>query len=606
MTPPRLVRAGLAVALTAGLLAACAQIPDSGSVSRVVGPESDQQEQIEFNPPGPAPGATPTEIVTGFIDAMQAIPPTTEFAAQFLTKEAATDWDPSRVVIYQEYDSIPTGSAVDVTVKREATLTSRGVYHAVLPSERAGRYQYLLRQQDGEWRIDNPLNAFYIHADTFARSYLPYSLYFMAPSSDALVPYPIYLPNGDQLATSLVQGVIDGPPAMVGQQKPVTAVPPGTGVDLSVSVTSEGIADIRLDGPGLVDLSDVQREMLSAQLVWTVSQVSGVNGVRIFVDGARWEIPGKPSVLDVGSFDPGLDPAERVGDTLYALEDGRLVYIETDLSESGLVTGTKVKPVDDSEWGQSAQGIRSFDVSLGFDQVLAVSSSGTTMLTGKLNSSKGQVPDVVSNGGVTYFGTDLSQPVATRSKEWLVVDRLSDRSRLLAVSEDGKRVRVLSSAPFRGQRIQSLALSPDGTRFAAVAQRIGRTGLGAPRLVLGQIRFADNGVSAVGVDGVHRLVTTGDALRQVRSVTWIDATTLGVLGSVDHAAVAPYTVRIDGSDLLAEWILPVGLGAPETLVSSVAEGGVYVRNARGRLWFEADGEWKPVGRRPLSSPTFPG
>ena len=605
MTRPRLVRAGLAVALAAGLLAACAQIPDSGSVNQAGGPESDQQEQVEFEPPGPAPGASPTEIVTGFIDAMQAIPPTTEFAEQFMTKEAATDWDPSRVVVYQGgYRTQPDGSAVYVNFNQEAALSSRGVYSAVLPSERTVTTRYLLRQEDGEWRITNPINAFYINADTFARSYLPYSLYFLAPSTEALVPYPIYLPNGDQLATSLVQGVLDGPPTLMGQQKPVTMVPPGTDVDLSVSVTPEGIAEIRLDGPGLVDLTDVQRELLSAQLVWTVTQVSGVNGVRIFVDGVRWEIPGKPSVLDVGSF-ANLDPTERPeSDTLYALEDGRLVYIETKLSDSGLIVGTKVEPMDRSQWGQP-QGIRSFDVSLGLD-VLAVSSSGTTMQIGKLYSTKGQVPDLVSNGGTAFFGTDLSQPVATRSKEWLVVDRRSGGSQLLAVSDDGKSVRPLASAPFRGQRIQSLALSPDGTRFAAIAQPIGRTGLGSPRLLLGQIRFADNGVSAVGVEGVHPLITTGDALRQVRSVSWIDATTLGVLGSVDRAAVAPYTVRIDGSNLLPEWILPVELGAPETLVSSVSEGGVYVRNARGRLWFEADGEWKPVGSRPLSSPTFPG
>lgn len=602
MTLTRIVRAAMAALLTAGALAACAQIPDSGSVSKVSGPVDDQQDQIAFEPPAPAPGATPTQVVTGFIDAMQAIPPTTEFAEQFLTKEAATDWNPSRVVVYQTYHSNSTGSAVDLTVKREATLTSRGVYHPVLPSERAGSYRYHLRQEDGEWRIDNPVNAFYINADTFTRSYLPYSLYFIAPSWDALVPYPVYFANGDQLATSLVQGVLQGPPVQKGQQKPMTAVPPGTDVAPSVSVTNDGIAEIRLDGPGLIDLPAKQRELLAAQLVWTVSQVSGVSGVRIFVDGARWDVPGQPQVMDVGSFASlELDPAERPArDTLYALEGGRLVYVETRYSDAGLALGTKVKPMQNSQWGQD-QGIRSFDVSVSLDQVLAVTSSGNTMTIGKLYSSKGQTPDQVD-----YFGTDLSQPVATRSGEWLVLDRTSDGSKLLTVSADGKRVKTMSPPPFRGQRIQSLVLSPDGTRFAATAQPIRPAGLGAPRLILGQIRFGDNGVSVIGVEGVHPLVTTGDSLRQVRSVTWIDATTLGVLGSVNRAGVAPYTVRIDGSSLLSEWILPVGLGAPQTLVASVSEGGVFVRNERGRLWFEADGEWKPVGLKPLSSPTFPG
>ena len=133
MTPTRLVRAALAAGLATGVLAACAQIPDAGSVNQVGGPESEQQEQVGFEPPGPAPGASPTQIVTGFIDAMQAIPPTTGFAEQFLTKEAATDWDPSRVVVYRGgYGTRTDGSAVYVTVKREATLSPRGVYRAVL------------------------------------------------------------------------------------------------------------------------------------------------------------------------------------------------------------------------------------------------------------------------------------------------------------------------------------------------------------------------------------------------------------------------------------------------------------------------------------------
>ena len=595
MSRTRAIRAGLAVALAAGVLAACADIPDSGPTTRVQGEIESEEDLVQIEPAGPAPGASPTETVAGFIDAMQASPPTTEFAKQFLTKEAAAAWNPfRRVVVYVDFETTPTPNRqrVDLDVQRLATLNGRGAYSAVTTSEASEVHHYLLRQEDGEWRITNPINAYYVADFTFSNYYKPYSLYFFAPSGNALVPYPIYLPTGDQLATTLVQGVLDGPPAQQGQQS-LTFVPPDTSV-LSVSITPEGIAEIRLSGP-LLGLDSERRKLVSAQLVTTVSQIPGVEGVRIFADGAPWEGPGEPAVQDVSElpYNLAVEPARN---QLFALDAGRLVEVY-DSPDAG--EGVRVDPQPESMWGR-AQSIRSFDVDLQLDRLLAVGSGGRTLLTGKLYDSRGQTPTTLD-----YVGTDLSQPVATPTREWLVVDREPGGSQLLVVRSGGA-VRPLPSGPLSRERVRSLALSPDGTRFAAIAQRIGAGGPGPPRLVLGQIRFADDGTSAVGVVGVHDLVTTGDLLSDVRSVAWVDGTTLGVLGSASGAAVEPYTVRIDGSELINEWVLPTELGVPETLVPSLSEGGVYVRNASGRLWFDNDGEWIQVSPRPLSAPTFPG
>jgi Lipoprotein LpqB beta-propeller domain/Sporulation and spore germination len=601
MSRIRAVRAGLAVALTTGVLTACAEIPNSGPTTRVGGGIESEEDLVEVDPGGPRPGASPTEVVTAFIEAMQATPLTTEFAEQFLTKDAATDWDPSReVVVYEGFETTPIGQTVDVEVQRQATLNWRGAYRAVRTDEASEVHRYLLRPEAGEWRITNPINAFYVADYTFANSYLPYSLYYFAPSADALVPYPIYLPTGDQRATSLLQGVLADPPAQQGQQ-PLTAVPPDTTNDGSVSITTEGIAEIGLKGGALLGLDSEQRRLLSAQLVTTVSQVSGVNGVRLLVDGAPWEIPGVPAVQDVElwrDFDPAELPSRA---QLFALDAGRLVEISESVdADSNLANDVDVRRPD-SQWASRDWGIRSFDVDLELKRVLAVTDDGGSLRTGRLYSAKGQTTERIYDQG-----TDLGPPVATRGREWLVVDRLPGGSRLLVVTKDND-VRALPFGPLRGERVSSLSLSPDGTRFAAVAQRIGRNGLEAPRVVLGQIRFAGDGTSVSGVETVHDLVTSGDELRDVNSVAWVDATTIGVLGSLNGAAVAPYTVRIDGSQLVNEWILPTELGLPRTLVPSVSsEGGVFVRSASGRLWYEADGEWEQVANRPLSSPTFPG
>jgi Lipoprotein LpqB beta-propeller domain/Sporulation and spore germination len=598
MSRMRVIRAGLAIALTTGVLAACAQIPDSGPTTRVGGEIGSEEDLVQFEPAGPAPGASPTETVTGFIEAMQAIPQTTEFAKEFLTKEAGVAWDPSQeTVVYQRYEATPIGRAgtVSVQVQRQATLDSRGAYRAVSTSEAADVHRYRLRREAGEWRITNPRNAFYVSDYTFTSdSYQPYSLYFFAPSFEFLVPYPIYLPTGDQLATSLVQGVVlDGPPGQPGERQLLTAVPPDTTVDPSVSITAEGVAEIRLNGP-LLGLDSEQRRLLSAQLVTTVSQVPGVEGVRLFGDGARLEGFGETAVQDVSGwvrYDGAQIPARS---HLFALDAGRLVEVSDSVDSDAHI---RVEPLTDSMWTSQAWGIRSFDVDLDLSKLLAVDGSGVTLLTGKLYNSKGP-PEQLS-----YTGTDLSQPVATPSREWLVVDRQPGESRLLVVRSGGA---VQQIGRLSRERVSSLSLSPDGTRFAAIAQRIGAGGPGAPRLVLGQIRFGEDGSSAVGVVGVHDLVTTGDVLGAVRSVTWVDGTTLGVLGSVSGVAVEPYTVRIDGSELNNDWILPTEVGVPATLVASLSEGDVYIRNAGGRLWFDNDGTWTPVGHRPLAAPTFPG
>src|SRR5262245_42515356 len=457
MSRKRRIRAGLVVARSATVLAACADIPESGSVVRAGGELESEEEAIQIEPPGPIPKGTPVEIVTGFVEAMQASPPTTEFAKEFLTKDAAVAWDPFReTVVYEGFEPTPVDQSVDLQVRRQATLSKGGVYRPVDPSEASEVHRYQLRREDGEWRIANPPNAFYVDDLTFTGNYLPYSLYFVAPFGDDLVPYPIYLPNGDQLATSLVKGVLAGPPGRAGQPA-LTAVPPNTTVDVSASVQPDGIAEIRLNDP-LLGLSDKLRGLLSAQLVMTISQVPGVEGVRILVDGALWDIPGAPPVQNVGLY-TSKDPAQEPGrKEFYALDDGRLVRIgDPSDADSTLAGGLSVRRMTRSQWGSQARGIRSFDVALDLSRLLGVTTDGRGLLTGKLFNSKGDTPREIYDGG-----TDLAQPVAMANGDWLVVDRRPDGSHLLVVS--GGDVRELPSGLLRRERIRSLSLSPDGTR----------------------------------------------------------------------------------------------------------------------------------------------
>src|SRR5262245_48081518 len=157
MSRTRRIRAGLVVALSATVLAACADIPESGSVVRAGGELESEEEAIQIEPPGPIPKGTPVEIVTGFVEAMQASPPTTEFAKEFLTKDAAVAWDPFReTVVYEGFEPTPVDQSVDLQVRRQATLSKGGVYRPVDPSEASEVHRYQLRRDDGGWRIATP------------------------------------------------------------------------------------------------------------------------------------------------------------------------------------------------------------------------------------------------------------------------------------------------------------------------------------------------------------------------------------------------------------------------------------------------------------------
>jgi Lipoprotein LpqB beta-propeller domain len=160
--------------------------------------------------------------------------------------------------------------------------------------------------------------------------------------------------------------------------------------------------------------------------------------------------------------------------------------------------------------------------------------------------------------------------------------------------------------PLSDQRIRSLALSPDGTRFAAIAQPLGARGPDQTRIVKGELTFDAKGTSVTGVRDVDELAVSGGTVRDIWSVGWEDATTLAVLAGTSGSPAA-YAVRIDGSQLTNEWELPPDIGAPHTLeVSSGSEHGVFVRNGRGQLWYAVDPGWRLVDAGPLTAPTFAG
>ena len=64
--------------------------------------------------------------------------------------------------------------------------------------------------EDGEYRINNPPDALVVPATWFAQRFSQVSLYYFDRTGSVLVPEPVFVPLGDQLATSLVTGLVAG------------------------------------------------------------------------------------------------------------------------------------------------------------------------------------------------------------------------------------------------------------------------------------------------------------------------------------------------------------------------------------------------------------
>ena len=109
--------AGLLLAATA-LTSACTGMPESGPVVDAdVSSRVDQDQPSDISAAPPVPGASATDIVRGFLEAMTASPISSDVARQFLTAQAAERWDPHAATITYADDKLtPQAVGLDVTV----------------------------------------------------------------------------------------------------------------------------------------------------------------------------------------------------------------------------------------------------------------------------------------------------------------------------------------------------------------------------------------------------------------------------------------------------------------------------------------------------------
>lgn len=511
----------LLVAVLLSLCTACVGLPDEGPVE--VGAEdqlTSDDSGFPYDPRPPQPGEEATEIVRHFLDAMTANPVSTSVAREFLATRARDRWKPERrMITYGDLAAPPVGTG-EVTVRlRDANyLDARGAWQGRLPRAKS-ELTFSMTVEDAEWRIADPPDAMVVTDEWFEDRYRQVSLYFFDPTGNILVPEPVFVPRGGQLATALMRGLLRGPGAGNGVSR--SFIPSGVALDdLSVQVSEEGLAEVSLSGePGQLDPEGI--ELMTVQIAWTLRQDPSVKRVRVTLDGTPVSTSGLRSdfSVDVGqNYDPNGAYAWQ---DLFGLRDGRMVSVVSGVEER--VRGP---------FGRPGYALREIAVDLSGRQVAGVTSGGTAVLVGSVDVSDETEASVAATGG-----TDFAEPVWDHSDTLWLLDRRADGAQVSVVA-DGRR-RTVRVPGVTGRRITTILVSRDGTRLVAV-----RRGKEGDQVVVSRLARNGDRVRASRARVIAR--GQGEVLR-VRDLGWWSPTELVMTREITDDLSQVTTFSVDGS-----------------------------------------------------------
>jgi len=521
--------APVAAVLIVGVLAGCVRIPLDGDVSTVAIADIEGGDQLIVVPEGPVDGASPREILRGFVLAGRGPQNGYEVATEFLTDAFATEWWPSGGVIVTSSTFAPAEVAEDrltLTVEASATLDSRGRYLAGEPTSHELDFEFEL--EEGQWRISAAPDGTVLSPASFDAIFSETSLYFWSPDFRYLVPEQRWFLDTRTVANRVVDELLAADSAYVGTGVLVTAFPEGTERPESVDLV-DGRASVTLSSEVLAASRQTQSRML-AQLDWSLASLGDVDSATIVA----------------GGFPVGIESL----DTIDRLQVGAapIVMIDGTLGTLGTLAGESVVPLD--AFGTALAGVEFDAFTLGRSgmdaAVLVGGVAGYATATGV--ETRDDRPGLAAPS-LDPWGWLWSVPVDSPSG--LMAFASGADARTLALDQSGT--------------ITALRVSRDGTRLLAAVDGSGGTRV----MVAGIARTADLTPTAL-VDPV--VIASGVRLLDAAWVSGTEIALLSASGAVNLVELGGQTVSLGAVSGAAH------------LAGGNAVEGLRVLDEAGQLW----------------------
>jgi len=537
-------------------LSGCVTIPTTGTVQQVNPPPAGNgAPQVDVEPASPVPDGNPDSILAGFLAAVASASPNRfAIARQYLTPQAAEEWDPAQGVTIYNSDGTPT-IVTDKNAVLKAPVLGRldsdGHYTSVIEPDYSHSFA-MAQDADGQWRISDPGVGIFISQYRFQQTYRAMPVYFFNRTLDRLVVENLYLNWADDNATSAVEGLLQGPSAWLSPAA-LTMIPPQTKLAVSAVAVQDGVALVSLTQQAN-GLTDTQQLQMAAQLFWTLRAVpTSITGVRIDVEGQPMTVRGQDEegvirANTVAAFRTAVQPSSQIAYGLTA--DGAVVQLPAS-------PGKDPQPVA-GPLGTIRAGLDDTPDSL------AVSPDGATLA---LATPSGLWTAPTTGGGPATKVLDvkgLRRPQVDDTGVWAVSNDKAAHPTLWLVDASGQTQHV-ALKDLDGGTVTSFRVAPDRTRVAVTVNMGGKD-------ILGLLRIGS--VQPLSVDGWRSLaVNTGRGeLAACADVGWVSPTQLVVLSSsTKDANVVAYRMDVDAA--LVDSLGPVGGDTPVALTAQPRADG---------------------------------
>ncbi|MGY0018109.1 LpqB family beta-propeller domain-containing protein [Streptomyces sp. cg35] len=607
----RAVRAGALAGCGVIVLAGCASMPDSGGLEAVEASQRPDSQVRVFALP-PQDGASPANIVEGFLESLTSDDPSYAMARKYLTPKAAKNWRPGQrtVVLADGPNTRPVsqqnagdeGRTFRLTGRQVATVDQQQAYEP-----RTNQYQKDLHLSQVEtakgtqWRIDTVPTGVVLSESDFQRIYQSVNKYYYAvdsksgdgPPRQELVADPVFVRQWTDPLTETVKEVLAGPTRWL-KYSVRTSFPTN-------SALKDGVDSLAPDDDNKLTVplnkyadaaTPTKCKQMAAQLLYSLRDLSSssVNEVELQRADGRFMC-----ALNEGAADALAAPRSSAGpDAPYFLDDkGRLVRMPNNSSSDR-------DPVRvPGPLGEGEQRLRSVAVSRDQERAAGVSNDGRSLYVASFVNGA-SLGDALARSQAAGEKDGFSTPSWDGRGDLWVADRDPKHPRLLVFGQGlgDKMQEVDVEGLADGARIEAVKMSADGARTALLVKEDGTTSLRIGRVE----RESDgDGGTAFSIAGLR---PAAPEMEDVTAVSWAGGSRLVVVGREAGGLQQMRYVQSDGSS-------PTGQALPGlTRVSEIAASDndalpLLAHSDDGIVRLPSGAAWQSV-LKDGTAPVYPG